>query len=567
MMTRIGLILRFGAVLFSLCFALLLPIASASAASTDLTPCFRPVTAGESIDDILTKGPVFQCTDKQASLAPGSYWVRMQVPDDQMTVNNSLVFRTASLWDQGIELWAVRAGGEVAHYQPYRNPDFSALRLGGTIVVPLKRGDRPLETIIVKVHQSAAMRGVLHQSQLTTGEDAIRFEAALAVLYAAFGGICLALLVYNIALWNGMRQAFLLAYCNMLLVTMAYAFFTSGAPHYLWPEMTGPDRLRLTVPLLAMTAASAMIFIRHFFEAANIPKWLVRLTYAHALWISCFAIFYAAMAPAHAKLLDAIYVYGFVPLPIICGCYIVTAFRKRDPFLFYFLAAWAGPAVSMAARIGFGLDLLPYNILIENSTLVAMAWEALVSSLAIGRRVQLLTQARNHAEIAEAQAMAMADADPLTGLLNRRAFVRELMAEPREWELVLVDIDHFKRVNDTLGHVDGDEVLVRLAQILTSHASDGKLLARLGGEEFAIATRLPFDEASRVRPEAVLADVRRAPMPGGYRITASIGIARRVICEEQDWKILYRAADMALYRAKAEGRDRHVDYSAERIAA
>ena len=71
----------------------------------------------------------------------------------------------------------------------------------------------------------------------------------------------------------------------------------------------------------------------------------------------------------------------------------------------------------------------------------------------------------------------------------------------------------------------------------------------------------------RINAEALLQAIRQTPMPGGYRITASIGVARRVICEEQDWKILYRAADIALYRAKAEGRDRHVDYSAKRAAA
>ena len=56
-------------------------------------------------------------------------------------------------------------------------------------------------------------------------------------------------------------------------------------------------------------------------------------------------------------------------------------------------------------------------------------------------------------------------------------------------------------------------------------------------------------------------------MPGGYRVTASVGLATRAICEEQDWIVLYRAADMALYKAKAQGRDRHVDYSMGRAAA
>jgi diguanylate cyclase (GGDEF)-like protein len=198
---------------------------------------------------------------------------------------------------------------------------------------------------------------------------------------------------------------------------------------------------------------------------------------------------------------------------------------------------------------------------------MAMAFEAMISSMAIGQRIRGITRDRDLAIAAERVANDLADKDALTGLLNRRAFVREMLAEPRDWQLVIVDIDHFKRVNDTLGHDGGDDVLVRLAETLRSNCPETSLVARLGGEEFAIATLAPFDGSGLVQPEALLKAVRRAKMPKGYRITASIGIARRVICEEQDWKVLYRAADMALYRAKAEGRDRHVDYSADRVAA
>jgi diguanylate cyclase (GGDEF)-like protein len=260
-------------------------------------------------------------------------------------------------------------------------------------------------------------------------------------------------------------------------------------------------------------------------------------------------------------------VYSFIPLPAIVACYVAVAFRRRDPFLGYFLAAWSAPTIAIVARIAFGLGLLPYHMLIENSTLMALAIEALISSLAIGKRIQMLAIDRDRAELAEAQAMVIADTDALTGLPNRRAFIRTLLDEPREWQLVLVDVDHFKRINDTLGHVVGDEVLVKLATIIKGYANDRSIVARLGGEEFAIATRTAGDGHGLVDPQVLLQSIRQAPMPGGYRITASVGIATRAICEEQDWIVLYRAADMALYRAKAEGRDRFVDYSMGRAAA
>jgi diguanylate cyclase (GGDEF)-like protein len=550
-----------------LCLAYLLSAAPAAASTTDLTPCFKLAKQGEAVADMVAARHGFDCKTYQNSLPSGSYWVRFQIADGMATAGRDLVFRTASLWDKGFDLWVIRSNGAVRHIDPAKDLDINPYRLGSTMVVPIDPEPHRITAIIALVRDSAGQRGVMQQSQLVSVEDALYFEMTLAALYAAFAGLTIALLVYNLALWRGMRQRFLLAYCGMLLATLCYAFFTSGAPHYLWPAMAGTDRLRITIPLLSINAAAAIIFIRHFFEPASSPNWLVRLSYGYAAAIAAFGLLYAAVVPHFVKLMDAIYVAGFAPLPVITACYVVAVYRRRDPFLRYFLLAWLAPAAALAARILYSIDILAYNILIENSTLIGLSIEALISSLAIGHRVRMLMTARDRAEVAEANAMVMADTDALTALPNRRAFVRQLLSAPRDWQLVLVDIDHFKRVNDTLGHVGGDDVLVRLAQILRAESADQSSVARLGGDEFAIATIAPPNGEGLVQPERILAAIRRAEMPGGYRITASIGIARRVICEETDWKVLYRAADMALYRAKGEGRDRYVDYSAERVAA
>lgn len=547
-------------------FALLLALPSAMANTTDLHPCLRAAQPGETFAQMLNGPAKFDCNGSQNGLASGDYWARFAVPASAETAGHALTFRTASLWDKGLELTVIRSAGPVEHYRPFVEQDIKPLRLGSTIVVPINEGHLPIAAIYAKIPQSAAMRGVILQSQLSLADDAIRYETYLAVFYAAFAGLCIALLVYNLALWRGMGAPFLLAYCAMLTAALVYAVFTSGAPHY-FSEMSAPQRLRATLYLLAIHAATVMIFVRHFFEPSSIPKWLVRLTYIHSASMVAFSLLYAAMAPSYVRLLDPIYAYSFVPLPLIVGCYVVVAYQHRDPFLGYFLAAWLAPALAVVARISFALGLLPYHILIENSTLIALAIEALISSLAIGKRIQMLAIDRDRAELAEARAMVIADTDALTGLPNRRAFIRTLLQAPLEWQLVLVDIDHFKRVNDTLGHVDGDDVLVNLAAILKTYANNRAIIARLGGEEFAIATRTAGDAGGLVDAEKLLHQIRQAPMPGGYRITASIGIATRAICEEQDWIVLYRAADMALYRAKAEGRDRHVDYSMGRAAA
>jgi diguanylate cyclase (GGDEF)-like protein len=548
----------------ALCLSLVVTFSPAAASNTKLATCFSTVRPSDGLSQIIGDPGRFDCTSPQNNLTPGDYWIKMGVPADAQPKGQGLIFRTASLWDEGFELWAVHSDGHIIHYTPFAKQPINPMRLGATIVVPLRSYNAPVTTLFAKVRGSGAVRGIMLQSQLSTSDSAITFEMALAVLYAIFVGICIALLVYNIALWRGMRERFLLAYCVMLTATLAYGIATSGAPHYFIDSLSGISRLRITIPLLALAASSALIFIRYFFENDHVPNWLVRVTYVQASIMPAFAMIYAMLAPDHIKLLDAIYVISFIPMPMLFCAYVWTAWRHKDQFLGYFLLAWSGPMVSATCRMLHGFDILPYHILIENSTLFGLAFEALVSSLAIGYRVHLLALARDRAELAEGLAMIMADTDPLTGLLNRRAFLRSLLERKCHWTLVLVDIDHFKRVNDSLGHAGGDEAIIMIARALQSHAPEAALVARLGGEEFAIAYR---GDILLLEPDDLLSKIRGIDLPEGYRITASIGIANRNVGDEHDWKILYRAADMALYQAKSNGRDRFIRLQPQSQAA
>lgn len=539
--------------------ALLLSFATgptqAFAKSIPLDSCTVAALATDTVAGVLSKPQAFACGDTQNQLSPGDYWVKMQAPDAAPGDGRNLIFRTASLWDEGFELWAVHKDGHIEHYRPFEKQAISPMRLGATTVVPLRNYEAPISMFLAKVEESGAVRGVMLQSQLSTSESAITFEMIMGVFYAGFAGVLIALLVYNIALWRAMREPFLLAYCAMIITTLSYGLFTSGALHYFVGGLSGPDRLRTTIPLLAYSASTALIFIRFFFANTEIPAWLAKTTYIQASAMAAIATIYAILAPWQIKTLDTIYVYSFIPVPVIFGIYVWKAWKSSDRFLGYFLLGWSGVAISTLMRMFHAFDILPYHILIENSTLFGLAFEALVSSLAIGYRVRLLAQARDRAEIAEAHAMAIADTDPLTGLLNRRAFLRALLERQSHWTLVLLDVDHFKRVNDSLGHAGGDEALALISNTLQDVAPQGALVARLGGEEFAIAYR---GNLLLLEPEDLLASVRQINLPQGYRITASIGIANRIVASEDDWKILYRAADMALYRAKTGGRDRFI---------
>ena len=547
----------------AVCLAFLLAASPATAAH-DLVPCISAVRTGDSVQSAVADPARFDCTTAQSNFTAGDYWVRMDVPLSSHHAGERPIFRIASLWDEGFALTAFHADGSVMHYDFAEIEKRANMRLGATLTLMLDGQKPPITTLVAKVRGTVIVRGVLQEPKISAANEAIRYELGMAALYAGLVGLCIAMLVYNIALWRAMRENFLLAYCAMVTVMMFYAFFTSGAVHYFVDGVSGGDRLRITIPLLAITASTGLIFTRYFFEASTIPRWLINVTIAHATAIAAFSLFYAAVAPRYIAFLDQIYLLGFLPVPLIFLAYLWMAWRQKDAYLSYFLLAWSVPFVSAGLRLLHAYGLLPYHILIENSTLLGLAFEALVSSLAIGHRVRLLAQARDRAQNAETNALLMADTDPLTGLLNRRAFLRNILESKEHWSLVLIDIDHFKRVNDSLGHAGGDEALTMIADVFRAYAGSDTLVARMGGEEFAIANRglMPL-----LGPDAVLFAIRQIDLPQGYRITASIGVANRVVGNDDDWKILYRAADIALYRAKSSGRDCFVRYSAERAAA
>jgi diguanylate cyclase (GGDEF)-like protein len=164
---------------------------------------------------------------------------------------------------------------------------------------------------------------------------------------------------------------------------------------------------------------------------------------------------------------------------------------------------------------------------------------------------------------------AEADRDYLTGLANRRRFRKALEQEVERWRrynvpcaLLLLDIDHMKRVNDTYGHPAGDRVIRSVAEVLAELSRDNDTAARLGGEEFALLLAGVGSDKALAAAERVRQTVaaRRLEEVGGG-VTVSIGAAS---CPDnaRTERELFGTSDAALYRAKQEGRNRAVLASA-----
>lgn len=214
---------------------------------------------------------------------------------------------------------------------------------------------------------------------------------------------------------------------------------------------------------------------------------------------------------------------------------------ERDQWYAGIIVAWLGVLGSVGS---FRLIQLRRSVVRERQRLAEMALH----------NSELRDQSNRFRELSHR--------DQLTGLLNRHGMVEaieQLFADPdRVLSLLVLDIDHFKSINDRYGHDVGDRILARLGARLLSHTRQSDYAARWGGEEFVLL--LPDTEEAAAASLAdklreLIAETRFEVLPG-HQVTVSIGVGGRRRSEA--YHELFRRVDKALYRAKDQGRNRVV---------
>ena len=200
------------------------------------------------------------------------------------------------------------------------------------------------------------------------------------------------------------------------------------------------------------------------------------------------------------------------------------------------------------------------------------ARKELASRIRVARRISVLEHKLNEAN---KKLHVLAITDPLTGILNRREFLKRLQVEiyrvsrdKKFYSLIMLDIDHFKKVNDTLGHTAGDTVLIEIADRIKAKLRPYDLIGRYGGEEFLIGTPGANSEIGRNIAERIRASICKKPFHAGNKeldITASLGVTSAIPAENKKDIIhlledMIERADSALYRAKDAGRNRVMVY-------
>ena len=332
----------------------------------------------------------------------------------------------------------------------------------------------------------------------------------------------------------------------------------------------GADSRVAALALAAMTFVGGLLGILNLAVGDVVRDGAPRVVYALSMGL-CMLIAVPLVArqrvgrwPTFALVLLGDLVYVVVSLCVVDA----ATFSTPLSLLFCcFVAAWfVGPwelgvqlvlTVVACALALHGHYPDPVELAIQVTVSAGMLDAATFGVFVLRRRVQKLLAATE----------ALSTTDPLTGLRNRRHLVEQA---PRVWRqarrdgqrvaAMVLDLDHFKRLNDAHGHAAGDAVLVAVAGSLGATVRPSDVLARTGGEELVVLGLVGDPAEAHHLAERLRAAVAATRTPDGHRVTASIGLALADPADAEDpadalWRLVDRA-DAAMYEAKQQGRDR-----------
>jgi len=375
-------------------------------------------------------------------------------------------------------------------------------------------------------------------------------------------GVLLGLSVYSLFLMMGVGEASYAWYTLFLLSIALYVGVQMGVFVPLLPDVVQSlAPIQQSLLMVVFVALTAMMFMRRFLgtrEHDRASDWTLRLLMVLAVVALPITLMTNGQWAYRFGLL-----YGFGAMLAILVISLRAYLRGYRPALYVLV----GKLFFTLAVVGYLLLLggvLPYRWYLDMSIPMGAAVEAVLLSMGLALRIQ--EQQRKEAALRAEQGrlQRLSETDGLTGLLNRRTFDQRLAELIMKCErvgesfvLLLVDADHFKKLNDRFGHVKGDEVLLRLAKVMGENARRDDLVFRYGGEEFALLLpdtrgRDGYVIADRIRQRFAL---EQFELPG-CSSSVSIGVAEwRSGEREAD---LVRRADRALYTAKDQGRNRVV---------
>lgn len=527
----------------------------------------------QSIDAETTS---FGYTDKE-------YWLRFYV---QKAPVDRILSIGYPLLDQLDVYWVTGEGTltyELGDKQPfYQRPIFTS-----EYSVPLAKNTEGM--VYLRAKTTSSMRLPI---SIFSQHGFFDYELQKRLIEGLYFGVLLCMAVYNLFGFVaskepefGLYSLYTLCFAGLMLSLDGLGF------RYLWP-----DSLFLQdkgIPIFgSLTLLIATLFAYQLLRLKD-----YRQTLAVGLYIMAGASVITLLLGIFADYQISIQAILILAAPSCFYLLLVGVYLWRKGFVYarMFTIAWGALLLSVIANSLGYLGIIDSVFIQRHAIMLGSSIEILLLSWVLAvryneqRQEKLSAQQRYNDELEDNVAertlelqfalRELQDAnseleqrnfeDSLTGLNNHRYFTQQLEKEYRrayrndaKLSLLMIDIDHFKQINDTHGHFIGDQVLMEMAKLLKQSARrPADTVCRYGGEEFGII--LPDTDAvqAKVVADKLVETVRSTALTtdsGPLNITISVGVADINVSQSQSSKQLFKAADEALYQAKRDGRDQVV---------
>lgn len=424
---------------------------------------------------------------------------------------------------------------------------------GGFFKAELPQVTRDTKSIVVALdlpsHKMIMEQAYVAPADLVLDADLLRYFAFLAALV----GMLMMPLIFNAAFYRVLREQFVFWHTALTVSLLLTVLTSSGLAVVLFdpPAMT---LSWMQTVIFGLTIASGAMFTWSFVEPGYMHPLLRRALPWCALWAMSLSTFHAAFPYVARSVQSPIYTAAFAPVLLIFMLAVVDSLRRGSRAAKFQAIGYAPMVVVGLIRLVTGIVPSFQNNDAMTLFYVGCVCEVLFTTLGVADRFMNMKRQRDRAR-AEADVLErVSETDPLTGLYNRRAI--KLRFEDFRSQgydtLAVLDIDHFKRINDTHGHCVGDQVLKAVAGAL--QADPAVKAFRFGGEEFVLLLRGrdAYVQAER-RRQSIPAIVGNAVTGLGWPVTASMGLVQAT---GEDLSALYERADKLLYEAKDAGRNR-----------
>lgn len=428
----------------------------------------------------------------------------------------------------------------------------NSLMYRGTAVYPISLSEGEVATLYLRSHSFSHQWFAVDVYDLEASRHAlISINTDIALLV----GMMLALVFYNGLLYFASSKKENIFYSLYLIsglvwIALSYGLIASAFGLY------GTAVFKLNISLITMPIF-LMLFMMTIFETRKLYPTEHRILQgllAVLIGVLAWGFFDISAALKPASTLAAI-------MMLVTFSVSISLYRKGNPLVKYFLVGHTFFVVFNGFAVLFYKGLVEPSYLSSHGVGIGIMLEALTLAFIISYRIKILEDIRASQDELKKQAAT----DPLTRLYNRRFFFSEadyLLELARNSHtpltVVVIDIDHFKQVNDTHGHGVGDQVIVSIAQALKKFSRSKDLIARFGGEEFVMLlpeTALEEAAGCAERIRAAIENLQTTVEDSDINCTISLGIAAVDVSNESIESALNRA-DKALYEAKNTGRNR-----------